>query len=96
MAIAALAVRMANKEITSSQFGDQLWIAIKDAYIVSYLFGRGGLGSMTPQDWGSVGGALGEQRKYLNRFVEQLGSGEMAEGSIVNRSAMYINSAREA
>ena len=79
LAIAALAVRMANKEITSSQFGDQLWIAIKDAYIVSYLFGRGGLASMTPQDWGSVGGALGEQRKYLNRFVEQLGSHDMRD-----------------
>ena len=95
VAIAALATRMANKEITSTQFGDLLWTAIKDAYIVSYLFGRGGLASMTQQDWGSVGGALGEQRKYLNRFVEQLGGGEMPEGSIANRSAMYINSARE-
>ena len=69
---------------------------IKREYIREYMLGRGGRGSMTSVDWGSVGGMLKEQyHPYLVNFAQQVANGELTEGQIRARSAMYINSARE-
>jgi hypothetical protein len=45
---------------------------IKDEYIRQYLLGRGGREQMTAVDWGSVGGMLREQYRYLDTFAEDL------------------------
>jgi len=76
---------------------EQMRGEIKREYIRQYLIGKGGLENMTPADWGSIGGSVAEQYKWLDRFAEQIASGEEAsEGRIRRRSEMYINSAREA
>jgi len=70
---------------------------VKREYIREYMLGRGGLGSMTQVDWGSIGGMLKEQyHPYLVNFAQQVANGELTEGQIRARSAMYVNSAREA
>jgi hypothetical protein len=69
---------------------------IKDTYVQEYLLGRGGVDQMTRQDWGSIGGMLQEQYRYLDRFARQIADGEVSPGRIVQRARMYANSAREA
>jgi hypothetical protein len=50
---------------------------------------------MTQADWGSIGGMLKEQYKYLDGFANDIASGDMTEAQIAARAQMYINSARE-
>jgi len=70
---------------------------IKQEYIRQYMLGRGGRAQMTSADWGSIGGMLKEQyTPYLRDFAKQVAAGELSEAQIRARSAMYIDSAREA
>lgn len=69
---------------------------IKDEYIRQYVLGKGGLGQMTQADWGSVGGMVAEQYKWLDSFAKEISVGDMPLGSIAARARMYLNSAQEA
>jgi hypothetical protein len=69
---------------------------IKRNYLQMYLAGRGGTGMMTARDYGSVGGMIREQYRYLDAFAQEIAAGNLSAGQIAMRSAMYINSAREA
>lgn len=69
---------------------------IKDAYVQEYVLGRGGLDQMTQRDWGSIGGMLREQYRYLDNFAHQVADGEVSPGRIAQRAKMYAHSAREA
>ncbi len=69
---------------------------IKRNYLQLYLAGRGGTGMMTARDYGSVGGMIREQYRYLDAFAQEIADGKLSAGQIAMRSAMYINSAREA
>ena len=70
---------------------------IKAEYIRQYMLGRGGRGNMTSADWGSIGGMLSrDQYVYLRKFAQEVAEGKLSEAQIRARSAMYVNSAREA
>lgn len=69
---------------------------MKDEYIQQYELARGGLQQMTPQDWGSIGGMLADQYRFLGPFAQEIADGNLTEAQIAQRSRMYINSAREA
>ena len=69
---------------------------VKDAYIQEYVLGRGGLDQMTQADWGSIGGALREQYRYLDNFARQIADGSVTPAQIAARARMYAKSAREA
>ncbi len=86
--------------VSSGQLGAEEWKLamqreIKDEYIREYMLGRGGTGMMNSSDWGSVGGMLKEQYRYLDGFAEQVKEGNLTEGQIAVRSNMYIDSALE-
>lgn len=87
---------VANGQLSSADWKKVMRDEIKGEYIRQYLLGNGGRNTMTKSDWGRVGGMLAEQYKYLDGFAKEIGAGGMAEGYIQSRSAMYINSAREA
>lgn len=70
--------------------------AIKAEYVQQYMLGRGGLGNMTQADWGSIGGMIADQYRYLDGFAAEVAAGNLSEAQIAMRSRMYINSAREA
>lgn len=77
------------------------WLAgfrqeLKEEHIRQYLLGRGGLEQMTQADWGSVGGMLREQYRYLDGFYREILDGNLSEAQIAARCRMYTNSAREA
>lgn len=69
---------------------------IKGEYIRQYLAGKGGRNNMTQADWGSVGGMIADQYRYLGDFYDEVRTGDLSDAAIAARSAMYINSAREA
>jgi len=69
---------------------------IKDEYIRQYVIARGGVENMAQADWGSIGGMLADQYRYLDRFAADIASGNLSAAQIEKRAAMYIRSAREA
>ena len=92
----ALANLLAEGNISVGDWREAFRRQIKDYYIDAYILGIGGREQMTSADWGSVGGMLGEQYRYLEGFYQELLTGELSEGQIRMRMAMYINSSREA
>lgn len=69
---------------------------LKREYIRQYLIGIGGRGQMKPEDWGSVGGMLADQYRYMEGFLDEIMAGNLSEAQIIARARMYINSTREA
>jgi hypothetical protein len=94
--VITLAAQVAEGSISEEQWLGAMKREIKDAYITLYLAGIGGIDQMSPADWGSVGGMLKEQYKWLESFYESIIAGDLTESVIANRSRMYINSSREA
>lgn len=77
-------------------FRAQMREEIKDAYIDQYILGIGGRDQMTAADWGSVGGMIADQYRYLDGFIDEIRAGTLTEEQIRARAGMYINSSREA
>jgi len=92
----ALAQMVADKTISPDTWYQIMRQEIKDNYITQYLAGRGGRQQMTQSDWGSIGGMVREQYKYLENFRDEVASGKLKAGQIRLRASMYLNSSREA
>ena len=52
---------------------------LKTRYIQQYLAGRGGVGPMTQVDYGSIGGMLADQYRYLDGFAAEIAEGKLSE-----------------
>lgn len=91
-----LAALVSNGNLSPADFRNVFRDEIKREYIRQYLSARGGLSQMTQSDWGRAGGMIADQYRYLERFVEEIASGNLTEGQISTRARMYIHSAREA
>lgn len=81
-----LAARVADGLMTADAWHNEMREELKGEYIRQYLAGRGGRNQMTQADWGSVGGSLAEQYRWLNRFADQVAGGNLTEGQIKVRS----------
>lgn len=92
----SLASMVSDGRLTVGDWQGQMRGAIKETYIQQYVSGRGGIEQMTQRDWGSIGGMVREQYRYLDGFAAQVATGELSEGQIGARSRMYIESGREA
>jgi hypothetical protein len=82
-----------SNQLSPADFNARMRDEIKYAYIREYVLGRGGLGQMTAEDWGSIGGMVADQYRYLGPFSEEITN--LSEGQIAARAAMYIRSSRE-
>jgi hypothetical protein len=69
---------------------------LKGEYIREYLLGIGGREQMGQPDWGSIGGMLADQYRYLDGLIAELEAGTLSPEQLAARIDMYINSAREA
>jgi len=92
----SLLVDRDNPTISPTDWQEAMRKELKGEYIRQYVLGRGGVDQMTQVDWGSVGGMLAEQYKYLQVMAEQLEAGELTQAQVAARSQMYIRSSREA
>jgi hypothetical protein len=91
-----LAGAVAGGAISPSEWYNAMREEIKDSYISQYLTGIGGRDVMTQADWGSVGGMIADQYRYLEGFYAEVKAGDMSAEAIAARANMYINSSREA
>ena len=91
----ALAEMVASGRITTDSWYTAMRREILDNYTTQYLVGIGGRGQMTKADWGSVGGMVADQYRYLVKFLAEIQSGSVSMRQIAFRSGMYINSSRE-
>lgn len=87
---------VAQGDISPDDFHARGWDEIRGEHIRQYLLGRGGLGSMTSEDYGSIGGMLSEQRRYWDGFYDEIAAGGLTAAVIAMRAKMYISAAREA
>lgn len=94
-AVAELADMLNERQLNVHDWTLLMRDEIKDSYIQEYLFGKGGLEQMTQADWGSIGGMLAEQYRYLDNFARQIADGTVTESQIVARARMYARSAKE-
>ena len=85
-----------DKNITHAQMTDSIKQIIKQTYIDMYMMGAGGRNNMTQADWGSIGGMIRDQHRYLDRLIGQIQRGEISPAQATARLNMYINSANEA
>lgn len=94
--VTQFATLVADGSISPADWNGRMREEIKGEYIRQYLLGRGGVGSMTQEDYGSIGGMLADQYRYLDGFYAEIRAGDLTEAQIAARSRMYVNSAREA
>lgn len=90
------ATRVASGEMRVGAWEQAMRDEIRRNYIEQYLAGRGGTGPMTAKEYGSIGGMIADQYRYLSDFAREVASGTLSEGQITRRAEMYVNSSREA
>lgn len=97
-AVTALARLVAEGNISPADWRERMRHEIKISYIQQYVSSKGGVSQMTQRDWGSIGGMLREQYRYLDGFVDAVATADppLSEGYIAARARMYTNSSREA
>jgi len=90
-----LANLVGNGMLSPRDWHEQMRAEIKSEVIRQYMLGRGGRAQMTAKDWGSCGGIIADQFRYLKDFAKLVADGKLSEAQIRARAAMYVNSARE-
>jgi hypothetical protein len=93
---AELARQLATSEITVAKWEQEVRALTKRAYIAEYALGAGGRGMVTQRGWGSVGGLLGAQYRYLRGFAGEVAAGTLSEAQIADRTTLYLGSAVQA
>jgi hypothetical protein len=91
-----LARQLAAGDMSVAQWERSARALIKRVYVAEYALGAGGRGMVTRRGWGSVGGLLGHQYRYLRSFAEEVAAGLLSEAQIANRTTLYLASAVQA
>ncbi len=77
-----LAAQISSGILTPDKWHDFMREELKHEYIRQYLLGRGGRPQMTAVDWGSIGGSLAEQYRWLRGFKDDIENKDLTEGQI--------------
>ena len=88
--------REAALNLTPTELEDVLRQLIKGETIRQYVLGIGGKDRLTQVDYGVMGGVIADQYRYLTQAMAQYETGEISQAEVARRTAMYINSTREA
>lgn len=94
--LAALNAARSSGAATTAEWVDAVRVELKNTYIQLAELGKGGRDLMTAQDWGRVGGDLADQYKYLQNFAVEIEGGNLTDGYIESRLAMYGEATKEA
>lgn len=90
------AAALGRRDWTVRRWELEIRARLKTVYLAEYLLGRGGQPSMTPTDYGRVGGLLAEQYAFLRQFALDIQGGTLSEGQIAARTQLYHASAIQA
>jgi hypothetical protein len=91
-----LARHLAAGEVSVAQWERDVRALVKRTYVAEYALGAGGRDMVTRRGWGSVGGLLGHQYRFLRSFAEEVAAGLLSEAQIANRTTLYLASAVQA
>lgn len=95
-AVDTLSTMVADQRLSTADWKSAMARTIKNAYIQQTELAAGGRENVTQQMWGSAGGQIAEQYRFLDKFARDIETGSLTEAQIRSRSEMYINSSREA
>lgn len=95
-AVSGLVDRLADGEITTNRFVEEMRGLIKTSFIDEYALAHGGRHNMTSRDFGIVGQMCRGQYGYLNNFAGQINDGELSPAQIRARGRLYIEAAAQA
>jgi hypothetical protein len=91
-----LATMLSDGRLNTADWQAGMARLIKNTYIQQTELAAGGRANVTREMWGSVGGQVAEQYRYLRDFAREVESGSLTAAQIRARSEMYISSSREA
>lgn len=94
--VAGLALLLVAGTLTVQGWQNKMIRAIKINYVQLAILAGYGRGQMSRADWGTIGGIIRKQYRYLRDFAKEVAAGHLTEGQITMRGRMYINSARSA
>ncbi len=92
----SLAGQAAKGAISPETFRDGMRLAIRNAHGAEYIFGRGGIPSMTSADFGRLGAEMRRQFTYLDGFAREIEAGLVSEAQAAARAQMYVNGGTKA
>jgi hypothetical protein len=70
--------------------------AIKAIFGAQYVFGRGGLNAMQPNDWAGLGDLVEQQFSFLSGFADDVAAGKFSQPQIRIRAELYVGSSVQA
>ena len=85
-----LSEQLVNGEISLSSWQSSMMQEIKISHIAASTSAQGGFAQMTQSDFGFAGSQIKKQYEYLDKFANQIASGEQQlNGQIVYRADLY-------
>ena len=81
--------------LTVQQWRNMMGDAVRDVNLAQYMFGRGGINAMTQDDVLGVTALINEQKRFLNRFADEIRRGMLTEKQIRARAEMYMESSSQ-
>lgn len=91
----ALTVALQRRTISVERWRLDMRREIKNVHLYSAAAARGGWAELTQAELGRVGGIVGEQYAYLDRFARDLQAGRVRrDGRILSRVQMYAQAGR--
>lgn len=94
-----LAQRLFNREITISEWVDEMRAKTRRVFTTQYMIAKGGRAQMTQRDWGALGQMLREQYGFINNFATQIANGRYNDDQmqlVANRMGLYDNASNQA
>jgi hypothetical protein len=88
--------QLAAGEVSVAQWEREVRALVKRVYVAEYALGAGGHAMVTQRGWGSVGGLLASQYRYLRGFAEDVAAAMLSEAQIAARTTLYLESAAQA
>lgn len=93
--IAALARQLRARQIDLVSWQVRMAREVKNVQLYSAAMAKGGWAQLSPADLGRVGQAVQVQLRFLNRFAQQIKTGEQAkDGRLEMRARLYAQAGR--
>ena len=95
-AASELVDRLAEGEIGTGRFVNDMRGLIRTTFIDEYALAHGGRHNMTSRDFGIVGNMCRDQYGYLNNFASEINAGDLSPAQIRARANLYIEAGSQA
>lgn len=82
--------------ISPASFVREMRVLIKNATVMEYALGRGGINALTGHDYSRIGGLLKNQYGYLNQLAAGMVDGSVSEEMARYRASLYMDTTRAA